>query len=281
VSGLLFGERRIVTYKLRVLSLGAGIQSTTLYIMAEEGLIPPFDCAIFADTGWERDKTYNVINELQSKYKTPIITVKAGNIKDNMLEAKETQSRFATMPLYCVQNNNKGMMRRQCTEEYKITPINKELRKLLGLKPRQRYTGDAIDFVLGISLDESVRANAYKESKYKTNSYPLINLKMDRNQCEHYLDQHNIDVVKSACIGCPYHTNKEWRSLDKNEFTDACSFDAQIRNGFEYKKIKSQELYLHSSCQPLADVDMRTAEEKGQLRLFDYTKQELFIKLTE
>ena len=40
--------------QLRVLSLGAGVQSTTLALMAAHGEIGPMpDCAIFADTGWE------------------------------------------------------------------------------------------------------------------------------------------------------------------------------------------------------------------------------------
>jgi hypothetical protein len=40
--------------RLRVLSLGAGVQSTTLALMAAHGEIGPMsDCAIFADTGWE------------------------------------------------------------------------------------------------------------------------------------------------------------------------------------------------------------------------------------
>ena len=42
------------TIRLRVLSLGAGVQSTTLALMAAHGEIDPMpDCAIFADTGWE------------------------------------------------------------------------------------------------------------------------------------------------------------------------------------------------------------------------------------
>jgi hypothetical protein len=40
--------------RLRVLSLGAGVQSTTMALLAAHGEIGPMpDCAIFADTGWE------------------------------------------------------------------------------------------------------------------------------------------------------------------------------------------------------------------------------------
>ena len=42
---------------LRVLNLGAGVQSTTLYLWALDGLIH-FDKAIFADTGDEPESVY-------------------------------------------------------------------------------------------------------------------------------------------------------------------------------------------------------------------------------
>ena len=35
---------------LRILSLGAGVQSSTLALMVANGEIDPVDCAIFADT---------------------------------------------------------------------------------------------------------------------------------------------------------------------------------------------------------------------------------------
>ena len=46
--------------RLRALSLGAGVQSTTLALMASHGEIGPMpDCAIFADTGWEPQAVYD------------------------------------------------------------------------------------------------------------------------------------------------------------------------------------------------------------------------------
>jgi hypothetical protein len=38
---------------LRLLSLGAGVQSLTVLLLACEGKIPKFDHALLADTGWE------------------------------------------------------------------------------------------------------------------------------------------------------------------------------------------------------------------------------------
>lgn len=47
------GHPATSTIRLRALSLGAGVQSTTMALMAAHGEIGPMpDCAIFADTGW-------------------------------------------------------------------------------------------------------------------------------------------------------------------------------------------------------------------------------------
>jgi hypothetical protein len=43
---------------MRTLSLGAGVQSTTLLLMSLDGTLPKVDCAIFADTGWEPARVY-------------------------------------------------------------------------------------------------------------------------------------------------------------------------------------------------------------------------------
>ena len=45
--------------ELTVISLGGGVQSSVIALMATEGLIKPMpDYAIFADTGWEPQGVY-------------------------------------------------------------------------------------------------------------------------------------------------------------------------------------------------------------------------------
>ncbi len=51
---------------LRVLSLGAGVQSTTLALMIEKGEIPMVDAAIFADTGAEPKAVYDHLDWLET-----------------------------------------------------------------------------------------------------------------------------------------------------------------------------------------------------------------------
>ena len=53
---------------MRILSLGAGVQSSTMALMAEEGAfgIKP-DAAIFADTGWEPKPVIEHLNWLKKQ----------------------------------------------------------------------------------------------------------------------------------------------------------------------------------------------------------------------
>lgn len=61
--------------RLRALLLGAGVQSTTLALMAAHGEIGPMpDCAIFADTHWEPKAVYDHLNWLMSPNVLPFPT---------------------------------------------------------------------------------------------------------------------------------------------------------------------------------------------------------------
>ena len=50
---------------LVVISLGAGVQSSTMALMAANGELPKPDCAIFADTGYEPKAVYTYLDFLK------------------------------------------------------------------------------------------------------------------------------------------------------------------------------------------------------------------------
>ena len=88
--------------RLRVLSRGAGVQSTTLALMAAHGEIGPMpDCAIFADTGWEPKSVYDHLDWLRSPnvLPFPVYLVSAGNIR-NQLAAAGKGNRWASIPAF-------------------------------------------------------------------------------------------------------------------------------------------------------------------------------------
>lgn len=258
----------------RVLSLGAGVQSSTLLWMSLAGEIEPFDAVIFADTGWEPAAVYQHLANLKAltiASGIPFYEVSAGNIRNDALDPEK---RFASMPAYILgPEGSKGMARRQCTTEYKLKPVLQKQRELAGLKPRQRSKEHLMDTIIGISWDETQRMRdaAYP---WMRNVYPLIDLRMTRDDCLAWAQEHGYALPpRSACIGCPYKSNTEWRRLRDeapDEWADAVAFDEAIRDGHgRTRGLMRGKVYLHAQRVPLAIVDLSTAEDRGQLGLFD------------
>ena len=249
----------------RFLSLGGGVQSFTLALLVKEGLVPPVDAAIFADTQWEPYWVYEQIEWLKSIVPFPIFNVTAGNLREDLVNSYQTGDRCSSIPAFTPD----GIGRRQCTNEYKIVPINRKKRELLGLKKGEKSKGLMCETLIGISLDECQRMRDSVE-KWNKNTYPLIDLGMSRNDCLTWLKKNNYPIPrKSSCIGCPFHSNSEWRQIkdDPDLWADACEIDHLIRDG-SIRNLKLPQ-YLHSDRIPLSEVDLSTPEERGQLNLFE------------
>lgn len=259
-------------YPIRVLSLGAGVQSTTLLLMMLHGEIPMADHVVFADVGWEPRKVYEHLEWLKGLMReanVPFHTVSKGNIKNDFLDG---ETRFASMPLHVLNaDGKKAMVRRQCTSEYKIVPLLKKQRELAGLKPGQRCKEHRITTIIGISIDESQRMRD-PAFPWIQNEYPLIDRRISRQDCLKWCEEHGYALPpRSACIGCPFKSQAEWRALAEmpEEWQDAVEFDKSLRNNPRINERFRGKAFLHSSMKPLDEVDLRSDEEKGIWSLFD------------
>ena len=148
-----------------------------------------------------------------------------------------------------------AMLRRQCTKEYKIEPINQFIREDCGATFKNPAT-----VLIGISLDEVTRMST-SQVQYINNRYPLVEMRWRTLHCLEYLEMKGWqEPVRSSCIGCPYHSKKEWQALTPAEFADACEFDQNVRKAglthpAKREPYKRNEIYLHSSLKPLEEVD--------------------------
>jgi len=247
---------------IRVLSLGAGVQSTTVALMIARGDLPPVDCAIFADTGWEPKAVYRHLDWLETQLPFPIYRVSAGNIRDAALRrVNTTGGRFAAIPWFMKKpDGSSAMGRRQCTKEYKLRPIQRRVVELMGGK---RSRGGC-QMVIGISHDEAWRRKP-SQVKYIVNEWPLLDLGVTRQGCLQWLAERQYPLPpKSSCIGCPFHNQAQWRALAPEEFADAVEVDRAIRH---QPGTRSQQ-FMHRTLKPLDQVDLSTPEERGQLNLF-------------
>lgn len=257
---------------LNVISLGAGVQSSVMALMAARGELTPMpDCAIFADTQWEPEGVYTHLDWLEGELPFPVYRVTAGNIRDDLIAASSPEkTRAASAPFF---TEGGGMGHRQCTREYKVEPIRKKLRELIGLKFRQRGPKEvAIHQWIGISTDEAVRMKPSRDA-WVQNIWPLIDAGMSRQDCLRWFEKEFPErtLAKSACIGCPYHSDAMWRDMkinDPRSFSDAVDFDKEIRRFGTIGSMERKQ-FLHRSCQPLDEVDFRNLEDRGQLNMFN------------
>src|SRR5947209_9179209 len=209
----------------RILNLGAGVQSTTVYLMYVRGEIQPgIECAIFADTCEEPASVYAHLEWLKSLGGPPIIVRSIGRLGDDLvLGRNSTGGRFASIPAFtaAVEGSKAGMVRRQCTKEYKIEVIERCLRReLLGLQKGQRVPkGTRVVQIYGIWLDEAGRSIRIRERledrAWLTPEFPLIDRSMTRGDCIAWLGNFGVphEVQKSACVFCPVKSKAEWRRL--------------------------------------------------------------------
>lgn len=262
--------------KLRILSLGAGVQSTTLALMAARRDLGPMpDAAIFADTGWEPAAVYRHLDWLETQLPYPLYRVSAGNLRDDLINRGSGRAgRFVTVPFFLKHPNGKpGIGRRQCTSHYKVEPIRKKVRELLGAGPRSRIPAGSVEKWIGISLDEIIRATPSKV-QFETNRHPLLEQRMTRRDCLRWLEERQYPIPpKSACIGCPFHSNAMWRDIRDNDpeaWRDAVEVDRAIRKPIDRPGIEAMrgEQFMHAQRVPLDQVDLTTLEDHGQGNLF-------------
>ena len=282
---------------LRVISLGGGVQSSVLALMAARGEIcdendeiAKVDYAIFADTGWEPKGVYEHLNWLEKEIaasrfpfeirKTSVkdIYERRGShktdwkIQQHLAAGKNSTGQdFVTVPVFVFnQDKKKGLARRQCTREYKLDPIRLCLRQLMGVGwckpfPKNKW----VEQWIGISYDEMIRMKDSRDVWCK-NRWPLVDKKMRRTDCKAWFAENYPGRVlpRSACIGCPLHTNKEWRDMKENDpqsWKEAVAIDKSLRESSRSEKFGS-EMYLHPSRKPLNEVDLG-AEQSRQKRL--------------
>ena len=264
----------------QIISLGAGVQSSTMALMAAHGEITPMpECAIFADTGWEPKAVYAWLEWLETQLPFPVYRVSAGNIRNDQVAKRRTPAkagrnpktdRFATLPYYTMARGDEreGRVKRQCTSEYKITPIETFIRRdILKIPFRARNpTTPVITQWRGISIDEASRMKPSRE-KWMTVRYPLaMELGLTRNDCLLWMQRKSYpQPPRSACIGCPFHSDEEWQRMKTetpDEFADAVEFDVAVRKA---GGMRSGDTFLHRTCQPLGNIDFaqRIADKRG------------------
>lgn len=243
----------------RFLSLGAGIQSSALLLMAHHGEVDPIDAAIFADTGAEPRQVYAWLWELASIVDVPIYITSAGDLRDDVLRSALEGARASNPPFYA----GGGQLRRKCTRDYKVRPLRREVRRLIGAGRRGGIPdGVHVEQWMGISWDEIHRMKASTDS-WITHRFPLCEMRITRAACLEWMAVKGYpEPPKSACTFCPYTSDRRWRQIkesDPTSWADAVRVDRVIREGLD----GSGKAYLHRSELPIDSAPL--GSDQGDL----------------
>lgn len=264
------------------LSLGAGVQSSCLALMAATGeTAERVDAAIFADTQAEPASVYEWLGWLEgeigrSKYPYPVYRVTRGDLTKTALELRDRKTDSSRkwiksiIPAFTLgDNGEKGMLMRACTYDFKVLELIKAQRKLAGIKRGQKEV--TVHSWIGISTDEIQRMKPSRV-KWCKHVWPLIDAGISRSACLKWMEERGYPKPpRSACVYCPYHSNKEWLRLkteEPAEFERAVKFEKDLQAAAAKTDNRKGVMYLHASRKPLDEVDFSPAKS-SQLEMWD------------
>lgn len=222
---------------MRILSMGAGVQTTAVLIKFWKR----YDYVVFADTGDEHRYTYDYIE----RYLKPFCVDKGVPFVEIM------PAKGKALLDYCVDGRlMPTRMNRFCTRIYKIDPI----RRFLKWKGATRKNPALMD--MGISLDESHRVNegGKYEVQYVKKQYPLIDERITRQGCLNIIrNQKWPPPGKSGCDYCPFMGKRMARRLareDPARFERALQMEEGAKNfpqytlfdGITMREIRAREM---------------------------------------
>lgn len=290
-----------MTEPIDMISIGAGVQSSTMALMAAKGEIVPMPkCGIFADTQAEPKSVYIWLDWLEKQLPFPIHRVTAGNLWKASVKKRINQKTLkpyykTLIPAFVATVKGRGMLNRKCTWDFKMVPIVREAKRQASAEVREwraemrenrrtskilagAFSGAGTPQIpepviiqwIGISTDEASRMKPSRDPLIK-HRWPLIEHDFSRKDCLEWMKEKGFPTPpKSACVFCPYHHDKLWREMKFNqpeEFARAVQYEKEFQvacadGGADNKP------FLHSSLLPLSEVDFSIKPEM-QINLFN------------
>ena len=122
---------------IRILNLGAGVQSSTILYQSLGGELPKPDHIIFADTGDEPKPVYEWMQQCRRDAEAAgilfhIVKSPKGQLSRHVTESVQNGKRLDSPPFFTIGENGAATpISRSCTREWKIDPIRRKTKELL------------------------------------------------------------------------------------------------------------------------------------------------------
>ena len=270
---------------MKILSCGAGMQSTALALMSCENAtsqtsvpfpaVPVYDAVIFCDLGFEPPWVARQVEFIRlacADATIPFYILKSPLHEDLMRNFGER--RTISIPWWTLKaDGHKAKMPLLCTIDYKIVAISNFVRwKLLGYRKYQRLHEEdkkAHEMHMGFSYEEQKRCKENQDPMF-VNKFPLVDMELTRaDNYAYILDHWGLDTKASACTFCPFHTNYFYSYLKENEpaeYSSVLEVDRLLRDK-NPKPPMDSDLFIPRSRKRLEDL---RPEDCCDAEYFDY-----------
>jgi hypothetical protein len=225
--------------RVQVLSYGGGVQTVALIALVLKGKLARPDIIVMADTSREKQSTFDYLDEIVQPA-----------LERQGMRVEIAPHSLATVDLYAHNGDlllpvytATGKLPTFCSTEWKQRVVQRYLRG---------RAVDQCDAWIGFSLDEKGRVDrATGDTGWYVRTFPLYNMGLTRADCLVIAqDMGWPPPPSSACRMCPNMDDHEWAIMQRDypgDFAKAVELEAEIREW-------DDEIYLHSSRQPLAQV---------------------------
>lgn len=251
---------------IRIVSYGGGVQSTALLVLAAQGRIdfPTFLMANVGDDA-EHPATLDYVRNVAWPY------AEAHDIKMRVLQRtmKDGSTRDLYRQLVAPDRMSVGIPARMpsgapgsraCTQDFKVNVIAR------WLKERGATETDPATVGIGISVDEIQRANGRTTIEWQRITYPLLDLRLRRDDCQRIIREAGLPVPpKSSCYFCPFHTLDAWADMRRRE-PDLFEKAADLEDRINAKREAAGTYKVWLSA---AQIPLRAAVDSDQLAMFE------------
>lgn len=279
---------------MKVLSFGAGMQSTALALMSCENAladredlplphpkVPVYDLVVFCDLGFEPPWVMKQVDFTQKACESTGIRFEVLDCplyKDFMRNFGER--RTVSVPWWTLrEDGHKSRMPRNCTIDYKVNMISKFFRwKVLGYKKGQRLRPEdekAHEMHMGFGAEEQHRCKENPNRMF-VNKFPLVEMGLTRADNYAYIkDVWGLDTKASACCFCPFHRNYFYWHLKENypqTYGQLVEIDELLRDK-NPKPPMDSDLFISRSRKRLEDL---TYEDCNDAECFEYCGKKIW-----
>lgn len=250
---------------IRVISMGGGVQSTAMLVLAARGAID-YPTALFCNVGADSENpaTLAYIERHTKPYAADhgiafieLMTRRRDGTPDTILQRLARQERTIHIPMRMSGTGAPG--NRSCTYAFKIAQVAKWTRAQGATEANPAHVA------LGISVDEYQRMRD-STIRHQVSDYPLIDLRLSRQDCLRLIADAGLPPPpKSACYFCPFATPDYWRRLRKDQpdlFAKAVAVE-RLANA-KRAAMGRDPAWLSAALRPLDEA----FADAGQLDLF-------------